>query len=420
MKIAYFDCFSGAAGDMIIGACLNTGVSSDYLRGELARLGLKQVELKIEKINKNGIAATSFQPIIQNHHHTHSSNSGSSHSHEHKHPAHRNLQTIIEIINRTGFSEQVTHQSIKIFQRLAQAEAKVHGTTEDKIHFHEVGADDAILDIVGSCLTLEALGIEKIFCSPLTVGSGTIQCAHGVLPVPAPATVELIKGIEITPSDTQAELLTPTGAAILTGLAESFGVMPPMKITVSGYGAGQRDIAEFPNVLRLLVGEAAEHGQQTDVDEVCVLEANIDDASAELIGYVGEKLLEAGALDVYCAAIVMKKNRPGTLITILCRPADTARMEQIMFRESTTFGIRRHNCRRSILPRDYCTVDSPYGEIRIKQGYFDGSVITGSVEFDDCRKAAEKHNVPVRQVISTAMAAYQQVQSDTQPKHKSL
>ena len=410
MKIAYFDCFSGAAGDMIVGACLNAGVSSDYLRSELGRLGLEQVELKIEKINKNGIAATRFQPIIKNHHHHHhrsdSDAHGPGHCREHKHPAHRNLQAIIEIINGAGFSDKVTQQAVKIFQRLAQAEAKVHGTTEDKIHFHEVGADDAILDIVGSCLALEALGIEKVFCSPLTVGSGTLRCEHGVLPVPAPATVELIKGIEIIPSDAQVELLTPTGAAILTGLAESFGAMPPMKITGGGYGAGQRDIGEFPNVLRLLVGEAAESGRQTNVDEVCVLEANIDDATAELIGYVSEKLLEAGALDVYCTAVVMKKNRPGTLITVLCCPADTAGMEQIIFRESTTFGIRRHSCRRSILHRDYCTVDSPYGEIRIKQGYFDGSVITGSVEFDDCQKAAEKHNIPVKQVIFAAMAAY--------------
>ena len=413
MKIAYFDCFSGAAGDMIVGACLDAGVSSDYLRSELARLGLDQVELKIEKVSKNGIAATSFQPIIKNHHHHHhhsdsdSDAHGSGYCREHKHPAHRNLQTIIEIINGAGFSDKVTQQAVKIFQRLAQAEAKVHGTTEDQIHFHEVGADDAILDIVGSCLALEALGVEKVFCSRLTVGSGTVRCEHGVLPVPAPATVELIKGIEITHSGAQVELLTPTGAAILTGLADSFGSMPPMKITGDGYGAGQRDIAEFPNVLRLLVGETVESGQQANADEVCVLEANIDDATAELIGYVSEKLLEAGALDVYCTAIVMKKNRPGTLITVLCRPADAARMEQIMFRESTTFGIRRHSCRRSILPRDYCTVDSPYGKIRIKQGYFDGSVITGSVEFDDCQKAAEKHNVPVKQVISAAMAAYE-------------
>ena len=409
MKIAYFDCFSGAAGDMIVGACLDAGVSPDYLRSELARLGLEQVELKIDKVHKNGIAATTFQPIIKNHHHHHHSDSdahGHSHCREHKHPAHRNLQTIIEIINRAGFSDKVTQQATKIFQRLAQTEAKVHGTTEDQIHFHEVGADDAIMDIVGSCLTLETLGIERVFCSPLTVGGGTVRCEHGVLPVPAPATVELIKGIEITPSDAKVELLTPTGAAILTGLAESFGSMPPMKITGSGYGAGQRNVAEFPNVLRLLVGEPAESGQQSNVDEICVLEANIDDATAELTGYVGEKLLEAGALDVYCTAIVMKKNRPGTLITVLCRPADTARMEQIMFRESTTFGIRRHNCRRGILPRDYCTVDSPYGKIRIKQGYFNGRVITSSVEFDDCRQAAEKHNVTVKRVISAAMAAY--------------
>ena len=392
MKIAYFDCFCGAAGDMIVGACLDGGAKEDKLRQDLQRLGLENVEIKIEKICKNGIAATRFQPIVKDKSKT----------------EHRTLSMIIDIIDRAGFSELVSRQAVDIFQRLAQAEAKVHDTTEDKIHFHEVGADDAIMDIVGSCAVLEQLEVEKIYCSPLVVGSGMTTCEHGTLPVPAPATAELIKGIETLPTDVRMELLTPTGAAILTSLAESFGPMPPLRITNIGYGAGQREIPGRSNVLRLLVGQSSRSGSEAEVDQVCVLETNIDDASAELIGHVTEKLLAAGALEVFCTAVTMKKNRPGSQITVLCSADEIQKIERLLFQESTTFGIRRHFCQRSILPRENQTVTTPFGDIRIKLGYLNGQVTTRSVEFGDCQKAAEKHKVSVKEVIAATWAAYQQ------------
>jgi len=396
MKVGYFDCFSGAAGDMIVGACLDAGASEEFLRGQLARLGLDEVELQIKKVNKNGIAATAFLPIVKGHHH------------QCDHGHHRNLSAIVEIIDNAALSDKVKQQSIDIFRQLARAEAKVHGTVEDKIHFHEVGAADAIIDIVGACTALESLGVEKVYCSPLTVGGGTVKCEHGILPVPAPATAELIKGIETVPANAnaQVELLTPTGAAILTTLAEGFGPMPAMRISEIGYGAGQRDIGGMPNVLRLMVGQTGDSDMYGQSDEVCVLEANIDDATAELIGHVSEKLLAQGALDVYCTAVTMKKNRLGTKITVLCPPTETAKMEQIMFRESTTFGIRRGICQRTILPRKHQTVETPYGKIRMKVGYFDGQVTTCSVEFSDCQRAAEEYQVPVKKVVWAALAAY--------------
>lgn len=396
MKVGYFDCFSGAAGDMIVGACLDAGASEEFLRGQLARLGLDEVELQIKKVNKNGIAATAFLPIVKDYH----CQCDQGH--------HRNLSAIVEIIDNAALSDKVKGQSIDVFRQLARAEAKVHGTVEDKIHFHEIGAADAIIDIVGACTALESLGVEKVYCSPLTVGGGTVKCEHGILPVPAPATAELIKGIETVPApaNAQVELLTPTGAAILTTLAEGFGPMPAMRISEIGYGAGQRDIGGMPNVLRLMVGQTGDSDMYGQSDEVCVLEANIDDATAELIGHVSEKLLAQGALDVYCTAVTMKKNRPGTKITVLCQPTETTKMEQIMFRESTTFGIRRGICQRTILPRKHQTVETPYGKIRMKVGYFDGQVTTCSVEFSDCQRAAEEYQVPVKEVVWAALAAY--------------
>lgn len=385
MTIAYFDCFSGAAGDMIVGACLDAGAAEDHLRGELGKLNLPHIEIHIEKVVKKGISATSFVPRQLHHEHHH-----------------RNLSVILDIINGAGLSDGVKEQTGSIFRRLAQAEAKVHGTDEDQVHFHEVGGADAIIDIVGAAVALESLQVNKVYCSDLTVGSGTIECAHGILPVPAPATVELIKGISISPCDVEAELLTPTGAAILTTVASGFGAMPAMQVEVVGYGAGQRDNPRAANVLRLLLGNQTD---QIDGDEVMVLEANLDDASGELIGHLTETLIQAGALDVYCIGIMMKKNRPGTLVGVICRPGDAARLERVLFVESTTLGVRRTLCQRSILPREHKTVDTPYGEIRIKIASLDGEAITGSPEFEDCRQAAGKHSVPLKQVINAAYAA---------------
>ncbi|MCP4712524.1 MAG: nickel pincer cofactor biosynthesis protein LarC, partial [Planctomycetes bacterium] len=331
MNIAYFDCFAGAAGDMIVGACLDAGAPSDKLFEELAKLKLDEVELHAEKVSRKGIAATSFAPKLTN-----------------QKPTVRNLSDITKIITNSQLTESVKTKAVKIFENLAAAEAKVHGITCDKIHFHEVGAADAIMDIVGACVGLELLGIEKIYCSDLIVGHGTIQCAHGTLPVPAPATAELIKGINLKQSNIEAELLTPTGAAILTTLSRQFGPLPAMQIESVGYGAGQRESSELPNVLRLMVGQATrDQPEKKGLDQVCVLEANIDDAGGELIGYVTEQLRHAGALDVYYTAISMKKNRPGTQLSVICHPDQVKLLEGILFEESTTLGVRRHLCQRT-------------------------------------------------------------------------
>ena len=390
MKIAYFDCFAGAAGDMIVGACLDAGAPSDILFAELAKLNLDEVELHAEKVSRKGIAATSFAPRLT----------------KPDFPA-RHLSDITEIITNSQLSEGVKTKAIKIFENLAAAEAKVHGVACDKIHFHEVGAADAIMDIVGACVALELLGIEKIYCSELIIGRGTIQCAHGTLPVPAPATVELIKGINLKPGKIEAELLTPTGAAILTGLTRQFGPLPALQIESVGYGAGSREPSELPNVLRLIVGHTTgDRLEKTELDEVCVLEANIDDAGGELIGYVTEQLRQAGALDVYCTAISMKKNRPGTQISVICRPQQVKSLESILFKESTTLGVRRHTCQRTILNRRHQTVETPYGTIRIKIGSLDDQEVSWSVEFEDCRMAAKKHQIPVKNVMTAALTCY--------------
>lgn len=441
MRIAYFDCFAGAAGDMIVAAGLDAGASAQRLREELGKLRLpEKPELRIEKIHKHGFHATRFRPFwvdqkapaeppknAPDHAHKHEHGHEHDHVHDHsqvkgrEHPQayaagvapetgvalHRNLSMIRDIILSSDLSERVKEQACGIFQRLARAEARVHGTTEEQVHFHEVGATDSIMDIVGACIVLEELKIEKVYASPLVVGGGTIPSAHGILPVPAPATAELIRGIEIVPSAAQLELLTPTGAAILVTLAERFGPLPAMKIDAIGYGAGSYDQPHTANVLRLLVGDSAlPIGPGADQDEVVVLEANIDDTSGEVIGHVTEKLLQAGALDVYCTAISMKKNRPATQISAICHPEKIGELEATLFRESTTFGIRRHLCQRSILDRRHETVETPYGPIRIKIGSFGGQEVTASPEFADCQRAAEQFKIPVKMVIQAALTAY--------------
>jgi pyridinium-3,5-bisthiocarboxylic acid mononucleotide nickel chelatase len=396
MKLAYFDCFCGAAGDMIVGACLDAGADESFLREELAKLQLSEVDLHIEKVTKNGISATSFHPRIDEH----------AQSHKHRHLPH-----IVELIQKARLSETVTSRAIQIFERLAQAEAKIHNTTPYKIHFHEVGAADAIMDIVGACVVLESLGVDKFYCSSFAVGSGTVKCAHGVLPVPAPATAELIRGIPLRPSEATGELLTPTGAAILTTLAEEFGPLPAMTIEQIGYGAGQRDLQTMPNVLRLLVGQSEPGLSGTITDDIIVLEANLDDATAELIGHVTEQLLLGGALDVFCTSIAMKKNRPGTQISVLTRPQEVANLETILLTESTTFGVRRHACLRSTLRREHQTVNTKYGPIRVKIGYLDNKAVTVSPEYDDCARAVQNYKVPLKKVFSAAQTAYNTLKS---------
>lgn len=386
MKIAYFDCFRGAGGDMIVASLIDAGADAAAVREGLVSLALGGYALSIESVNKQGFAATRFHVELEG---------------RDKQP-HRHLKDIIEIINRPALPAPVMEKAGRIFERLAIAEAKVHGTTVDEVHFHEVGAVDAVVDVVGAVLALHQLGVERVFCSPIPTGSGTITCDHGVMPVPAPATAELLRGVPLAACDEDGELITPTAAAVLTSLASEFGPIPPMTITSIGYGAGARDGRKRANVLRVLIGRT---GAQGEVDEIVVLETNLDDASPELIGHCMELLLKAGALDVYTVPIQMKKSRSGVVLTALCHFEHAALMEQIIFAETTTFGVRRHSATRAMLRRRLERVATPFGEVRMKVGER-GGVITASPEYEDCKAAAIKHNTSLRIVVAAANIAW--------------
>ncbi len=386
MKIAYFDCFCGAGGDMIVASLLDAGADPDALRDGLASLGVAGYALSIDKVSKQGFAATRFVVELQ----------------DQASQPHRRLEDIAEIIKASSLAASVKGRAIRVFERLAEAEAAVHGTTVDEIHFHEVGAVDAILDIVGAILALELVGVQRILCSPIPAGSGTVRCAHGTLPVPAPATAELLKGVPLAPCDEVGELTTPTAAALLTTLAEQFGPMPAMTIGTIGYGPGTREGQTLPNVLRVIIGQAGGDG---DTDQITVLETNVDDASAEMVGHCMERLFEAGALDVYSVPIHMKKSRSGILLTVLCRNDQVDAMERILFAETTTFGVRRYSVQRSKMIRRHETVLTSFGEIRMKVGRRTG-VVTASPEYEDCRAAARQHGVALREVIAAANQAW--------------
>ena len=382
MRTAYFDCFSGASGDMIVGALVDAGVSIEHLESQLRTLPISGYEIGARKITKQGLSATKFDVRFD------------------EQQPHRNLGEVTRIIRSGKLEPRTVEQACSIFERLAQAEATVHATTVDKVHFHEVGAIDAIVDVVGSCLALRDLGIERIMCSPIPTGSGTVRCAHGLLPVPAPATALLLKGVPIAGTDEVGELTTPTGAAILTSLASSFGPCGGLCIEHIGYGAGLREGRQRPNVLRVMVGQAA---QRPASDQIAVLEASIDDQSPEILGYAVERLIEQGALDAYMQPIYMKKGRPGVLLTVLCAAHQIDAMEAVVFAETSTFGIRRQLMQRTTLDRRFETVSLPDGDVRIKVGSRNGQVTTVSPEFEDCRILAEKSGRSVRQVMSLAL-----------------
>lgn len=387
MTIAYFDCFSGAAGDMIVGALLDAGADPNALRRNFDRLGVGGFRIEIEKTTKQGLSATRFQVHLD--------------------PAakqpHRHLKHITEIIRQANFAPRVTERAVRIFERLAQAEAQVHNTTIEKVHFHEVGAIDAIVDVVGACLCLEQLDPQRIYCSPIPTGNGTVKCEHGVLPVPAPATALLLLGIPLAECAETGELTTPTGAAILTTLVDEFRSLPPMRIRSIGYGAGTRDNQTRPNVLRVLLGEPI--GASPEAEEITVLETNLDDASPQLVGYCIEKLLAEGALDAFAVPIQMKKGRPGVLLTVLADIDRVSAMERILFSETPTFGIRRRTVQRTRLPRRFEAVPTPFGDIRIKIGEAQG-LTTATPEYEDCKAAARRHGVALREVLAAAMTAW--------------
>jgi len=388
MRIAYFDCFSGASGDMILGACLDAGLALDDLRQDLAGLGVGGYTLAVESIRKQGFAASQFDVQLD----------------PTADKPHRHLKHIQEMIESSSLSPTVQQRATAIFTRLAEAEAAAHRTTIEKVHFHEVGAIDAIVDIISACIAMERLGIERVYCSPIPTGNGTLTCEHGVLPVPAPATAALLKGVPLAECEEMAELTTPTGAAILTTLSARFGPMPGMKIERVGVGAGRRDNQTRPNILRLIIGEAVDAaGDEDDTDEVVVLEANLDDVSGEVVGYVYDRLFEAGALDVFASPIYMKKNRPATQLTVLIPPELREAIEMILFAETTTFGVRGHTARRRKLVRSIETLEMEFGPLRVKVGRLAGKVVTALPEYEDCREAAARTGKPLADIMTLAM-----------------
>jgi uncharacterized protein (TIGR00299 family) protein len=387
MKIAYFDCFSGAAGDMLVASLLDAGASLDAIQSCLSGLEMHGFRVRADKIRKQGLAATQF--IVE--------------TDEGEAQPHRHLSHVREILVQGLPEGAVRNRALATFERLAAAEGAVHGMPAEQVHFHEVGAIDAIVDIVGVMAALDELGIERIASSPLPTGTGTVRCAHGLMPVPAPATAELLRGLPIRPSDEPGELLTPTGAAVLTTIANSFGQMPAMRLERVGLGAGQRDTTGLPNVVRVMIGETADSADQ---DAVAILEANIDDAPGEWIGHCLGRLLDAGALDAYCVPIHMKKSRPGVVLTVICEPARSEELESILFAETTTFGVRRTTAGRSRLTRRHETLNTPYGVVRMKIGERHGRVVSFAPEYDDCVSAARSAGVPLREVMQAAVLAW--------------
>jgi pyridinium-3,5-bisthiocarboxylic acid mononucleotide nickel chelatase len=391
MKIAYFDCFAGAGGDMIAATMLDAGLDFEFLKKQLSTLGIKNFDIKLTQIKRAGLRAVSFIPAFK----------------EDKH--HRNLKDITEIISNSKIHNKAKETAIVIFNKLAAAEALVHNKDLQEIHFHEVGALDSIVDIVSASIGLVALEIEKVYCSTLSLGGGTIKCAHGILPVPGPATAELLKGVPTVGGPIDKELLTPTAAAILTTIVSQFGPLPEMKIEKIGYGAGSLESEKFPNVLRLIIGQSVcENAANTD--SVFLLETNSDDITGEIVGFVTEKLFESNALDVFTTPIYMKHNRPAVKISVICKIEDVSQIEEILFTEGLTFGIRKQILHRSKLQRDFAKVATEFGEIKIKTGSLNGKIVTAKPEFSDCAAAAQKHKVAVKTVIQTAIAEYKKRQ----------
>jgi uncharacterized protein (TIGR00299 family) protein len=390
MKAAYFDCFSGISGDMTLGALVDAGCPLDVLRSKLQGLQVPGWEISAKKVWKNGMAATHVSVKTEDT------------------QTHRPLTTILGILQNATLDNLVKERSAAIFTKLGEAEAAVHAVPIEKIHFHEVGAVDAIVDIVGACIGFGELGFKKFACSPLNVGGGTARMAHGILPVPAPATARLLIGKPTYSSGAQKELVTPTGAAIVATLCDFFGPQPAMKVSAIGYGAGTTDLEARPNVLRIMAGEVSDKAIDSHGGTIRVLEANLDDMNPQIFGYLLEKALAAGALDVFATPIHMKKSRPGTLVTILCKPEDESKFQEMLFAETTTLGVRSHLVDRRALPREFVKVVTRFGEVRLKISRSEGRVQRASPEFEDCRKLAEEKDVPLQEVMEQAMLRFEE------------
>ncbi len=442
MRIAYLDCFAGISGDMFLGALIDAGLDPKILHEATAALNLN-ASLRIEKVDRSGISSTKVHVLeggklaedkSSGHTHSHSHDTvdhfheqqlaephthqpktqhlhktghahDHSHDHFHEHTHGRSLTVIRTLIQDASLPSPVKLTAIKTFELLGASEAKIHNVDIEKIHFHEVGAVDAIVDIVAASAAIHALRIGQWYCSPLNVGGGMVDCAHGRFPVPAPATADLLRGLPTYSADIQKELVTPTGAAIIRTIEPVFSQQPAMRVEQIGYGAGTRNPKDFPNVLRISIGESTQSAAELQ-DTVTILETAIDDMSPQILAHVTETALAKGALDVMCTSVQMKKGRLGTLITILTDDAHAPALERLLLSETSTLGVRIHREQRSCLDRSHATVSTPYGDIRIKVGTLHGEELNAAPEFEDCRVAAAKHNVPVKQIMQAATSAY--------------
>ena len=415
-KTLYLDCFSGASGDMFLGALLDLGLPLDDLRGALGSLAVDLGGISSQRVLRAGVSATKFVVGTPHSHegtpHSHDRHphphDGAPHPHDHRphphdHHSHHSLKEITDAINRSALSTEARQRATHLFERLAEAEAAIHDVPVERIHLHEVGAVDSIVDIVGAVYGLEQLGAERIVSSPLNIGGGTVRCEHGIFPVPAPATARLLQGVPVYSGDVQMELVTPTGALLVTGYAQSYGPMPGMTMDRIGYGAGDRDPKRHPNVLRMVVGESAEDGHARRVVEIL---CEIDDMNPQLFGPLMDRLHQEGALDVFYAPVQMKKNRPGILVTVLARPEDRQRLSGILFAETTTIGVRYQEMVRECLDREIVEVETAAGMVRFKVARRDGQVLNAAPEFDDCARIAAARGLPVKDVQALALTAW--------------
>ncbi|AOY75917.1 nickel pincer cofactor biosynthesis protein LarC [Clostridium formicaceticum] len=420
MKILYYDCFSGISGDMNLGAMIDLGVDEAILRRELEKLHLNEYELVVTRDERKGITGTKVDVKLLHHlpedhhhdetscshnhahHHEHHCHDNHAHHHEKKHHHHhRNLHDIEAIIHHSDLHPTVKELSLEMFRDVAVAEAKIHGKPIEEVHFHEVGAVDSIVDIVGAAICYNLLKVDKVIFSPITVGGGFVNCAHGIFPVPAPATTEILKGIPIVSGEIQKEMTTPTGAVIAKILGDKYTSNKNFSITKVGYGIGHRDNA-IPNVLRVFLGEADDHLEE----KAKIIECNIDDMNPELYQYVMEKLLAEGAMDVYLTPITMKKSRPAMKLSVLCSPQIVDKMISILYEETTTLGTRSYDVDKSMMGREIVTVDTPYGAVRIKLALYKNKVVKWKAEYEDCKKIAASHHIPLKAVYELVEKLY--------------
>lgn len=407
MRIAYLECFAGISGDMFLGALVDAGIDPKLLHDAVAALNIGAA-LEIEKVDRSGINASKVHVLVEGASAETAANATHAHHHSHHehHPHGRSLSAIRTMIENAPLAAPAKATAIRAFELLGASESKIHNVPIETIHFHEVGAVDSIVDIVAGAVGAHALNADSWICSPLNVGGGTVECAHGAFPVPAPATMDLLQGAPTYSSGIQMELVTPTGAALVRALNCAFGPSPAMCVDKIGYGAGSRNPKRFPNVVRLSLGETDEDGSMSG-DIVVVMETAVDDLNPQILGDFTERALQAGALDVMCSAIHMKKNRLGTLITILCDRAHAAPLQQLLFRETSTLGVRFREERRVCLDRKFVEVKTEWGEIKIKIGLLNGVEVNAAPEYEDCRRCAEQHSVPLKVVMQSALAIYQ-------------